>query len=200
VRLAAPQEVTREPCRYGFHATLKAPMRLREGCGVEAFTSAAAALASAHEPFEMPPLEVGWLAGFLALRPTQDIASDHPLRRLADACVRLLEPWRYRLSASELARHAARAGADDIDRRRRTQRWGYPHVFEHWRFHMTLTAPLPDHVANVRRNTEALAREHFAAALALPLVCSELAVFVEPEPGADFVLAQRLALSCGLTT
>ena len=169
-------------------------MRLRDGWHIDAFSGALAALASAHEPFTMPALEVSWLSNFLALRPSQEIAADHPLRRLADACVRSLEPWRDPLTAVELARHAARASADDIDRRKRTHRWGYPHVFDHWRFHMTLSIPLPEHSAGVRRSAEALAREHFASVLTLPLMCDELAVFVEPAPGADFMLVRRLPL------
>ena len=94
VRLAAPHELTREPRRYGFHATLKAPMRLRDGARIDTFTMALTALAATLEPFAMPTLEVRWLDNFLALRPAQDVAADHALRRLADTCVRSLEPWR----------------------------------------------------------------------------------------------------------
>jgi hypothetical protein len=42
----------------------------------------------------MPALEVSWLSNFLALRPSQELAADYPLRRLDDACVRSLETWR----------------------------------------------------------------------------------------------------------
>jgi Protein of unknown function (DUF1045) len=194
VRLAAPHELTREPRRYGFHATLKAPMRLREGRHIDAFSTALATLASAHEAFVMPTLELGWLSNFLALRPSQEIEAAHPLRCLADACVRSLETWREPLTAAESARHAARAGADDVERRKRTQRWGYPYVFDHWRFHLTLSIPLPEYSSGVRRSVEALAREHFAPALAVPLMCDELALFVEPAAGDDFVLVQRFRL------
>src|SRR5438067_3616826 len=106
-----------EPRRYGFHATLKAPLELRAGATADGFIDAVAALAARCENFAMPRLAVAWLADFMALRPVEALAADHSLRRLADACVRELEPWR--------APHGKPA----------------LHVFEHWRFHMTLPDP-----------------------------------------------------------
>ena len=67
-------------------------------------------------------------------------------------------------------------------------------MFEHWRFHVTLSTQLPEHALGVRRSVEALARDHFAAALRVPLMCDELALFVEPTAGSDFVLVQRFRL------
>ena len=69
-------------------------------------------------------------------------------------------------------------------------RWGYPHVFDAWRFHMSLTDSLPDDAA-LRETLLADARAHFSAALAVPLACDGVALFVEDEPGADLRLARR---------
>lgn len=193
LRSVAPREVTRSPRRYGFHATLKAPLRLREGGRLDAFIDAVASLAQAHQPFTMPPLEVRWLADFLAVRPTHDLAPEHPLRRLADACVRELDEWRAPVSPAELERHVPSVN-DDPHARERAQQWGYPHVFDHWRFHMTLSSPLPGGAVNAHQGVEALAREHFAPVLTSPLLCDGLSVFIEPAPGADFVLVKRLPL------
>jgi hypothetical protein len=194
MRIVAPHELTRLPRRYGFHATLKAPMRLRAGARPHTFVDAAATLAAHQVPFDLPPLEVAWLDDFLALRPTAPLTADHSLCALADACVMELDPWRAPISEIELTRYTA-ARPDDTQRRERAMRWGYPHVLAHWRFHLTLSVPLPPNWLALRRHIEQLAREHFAPALRMPLRVSELALFAEPAPGADLILVQRLSLS-----
>ena len=72
-------------------------------------------------------------------------------------------------------------------------RWGYPHVFEQWRFHMTLSDPLPRDARGGLQRDELLgtARREFAAALAQPLRCDGVALFAEDAPGADFRLMRR---------
>jgi hypothetical protein len=185
---------TAEPSRYGFHATLKAPMALRAGAEPAAFADAVAALAARTPCFTMPSLEVAWLAGFLALRPVAPLPASHPLQQLADACVRELDPWRAATTELALLQRLARA-ALDAQQRELLKRWGYPHVFTHWRFHMTLTDDLlPDDLA-LRRRLEQQAREHFAAALAEPLTCESICLFVEPAPGEPFELTQRFPLA-----
>jgi hypothetical protein len=63
-------------------------------------------------------------------------------------------------------------------------------VLDTWRFHMTLSDALP---AGPRRDALlAEAAEFFAPALAAPLRCDALALFVEPAPGADFALVRRI--------
>ena len=82
-------EVTAEPRQYGFHATLKPPMRLRSGAEWDALAGAAAELAAGIAPFELPPMAVTDVHGFLALRETEP---SPPLQALADA-VRRRPGW-----------------------------------------------------------------------------------------------------------
>ena len=178
------------PRRYGFHATLKPPCRLREPAGASAFVEAVAQLASTVEPFEMPPLDVGWLGDFMALRPREPFDGAHPIVALARRCVIDLDPWRAPPSESELRRRER-----GLTQRQQTllQRYGYPYVLDEWRFHMTLTdglAPVPAR----RGELTVRARRHFAAALARPLHCRDLAIFAEPAAGEPFVLVQRCPL------
>jgi hypothetical protein len=64
-------------------------------------------------------------------------------------------------------------------------RWGYPYVFESFRFHMTLTGRVAGGEAErVRRALD----EVFGAALAVPVPVDGIALFVEPEPGAPFTI------------
>ena len=71
--------------------------------------------------------------------------------------------------------------------------WGYPFIFDDFRFHMTLTGPVPaierDHVRHVLGH-------HFGELATAPLVIGQLAVFIEPEPHAPLVVhsVHRLAL------
>jgi putative phosphonate metabolism protein len=187
----APRPHRVAPRRYGLHATLKAPFALRAGAGEDELLDAVAAFAASRRPFAMPALRVATLGDFAALRPAGALDADDPLRRLADDCVAAFDAWRRPPTAQELARRSA-AGLAPAQQAC-LARWGYPHVFEHWRFHMTLTDGLAD--AAVLEAELAAARAHFAAALAVPLACEGLALFVEDAPGADFRLARRFGFA-----
>jgi hypothetical protein len=182
-----------EPWRYGFHATLKPPMRLADGRDEASFHDAVERLAQRTPRFAMPALSVQWLSGFLALRPAEPLSRAHPLHRLADDCVVQLDPWRAPPSPDELRRRLKRPLGDE--QRDHLQRYGYPHVLAHWRFHMTLTDTLPHDDAALRAAMQHEAERHFAAALREPLVSEALCVFVEPAPGEPFRLARRFPLA-----
>ena len=178
------QEITRDPRRYGFHATLKPPMR--PAYDWAALLEDAAALAGRVAPFDLPPLAVADLDGFLALRETAPCPA---LQALADACVVELDAHRTPLDAAELARRRTRGLTPAQDTM--LLDWGYPHVLATWRFHMTLTRRLSqaEH-AVVQPEAEAW----FAAALAVPRRVTELCLFTQIAADAAFVLAERLAL------
>ena len=61
------RQLTADPRRYGWHATLKAPFSLDEGVGLDGLRSALQTLAATFSPFDLPPLRVRRLGGFLAL-------------------------------------------------------------------------------------------------------------------------------------
>ena len=179
-------EVTREPRLYGFHATLKPPMRLADGHTWDDVVAAATALADRIAPFDLPTLSVQDLFGFLALRETTPCA---PLQALADACVEQLDHMR------------APPSTDEIGRRRRANltmrqeanlvRWGYPYVFDTWFFHMTLSRRLN---ADEKAQFMPTAATYFADAIAMPRRVTDICLFVQREPGAPFVIKQRLQL------
>lgn len=170
------------PWRYGWHATLAAPTRLGAGIDEAAWLDAVRAVASRHRPIRMPMLRVAALSDFLALRPIEALDEWHPLRRLADDCVRSLAPLAAPLSPAERKR---RLHPDLTERQReQVERFGYPSVLDDWRFHMTLTDSLLDLGADRVRRLFDDATVHFAGALAPPLWCDALCVFVEPAPGA----------------
>jgi hypothetical protein len=184
-------EQVRTPWRYGFHATLKAPMRLAPGCDEAGLREAVAALAESMPRFAMPALAVARLSGFIALRPVEAVAPAHPLRRLADACVTDLDRFRAPMTSADLQRRLA-VPLDPVQQAM-LFRYGYPHVLDQFRFHMTLSDRLTEQPAVAERLRQAAAA-HFADALALPLACDSLSLFIDPEGGQPLRLAERFPL------
>jgi putative phosphonate metabolism protein len=178
-------EVTAEARVYGFHATLKPPMRLADGCSWPDLINATRAVASRLRPFELPPLAVRDLHGFLALRETEPCA---PLQALADACVVELDALRAPPSEAELARRR-RARLTDAQEAMLV-RYGYPYVLETWFFHMTLTRRLSAEEHGFWR-TET---EQFFPMAGAPRTVSDICLFTQTETGAPFTIAMRFAL------
>lgn len=180
------------PWRYGFHATLKAPVRLVRGATEADWLAAVRAVAARHAPFAMPALRIATLDDFLALRPVREPAASDPLRRLADDCVSILDALRAPSDDAERARRLV--PRLDARGRANVERWGYPRVFDDWVAHLTLTDGLGDLDPAIAERLRREAGAHFEAALACPVGVDAIAVFVEPEPGAPFELRARVAL------
>lgn len=176
--------VTADARQYGFHCTLKPPMRLRTN--YQAFVDDAAALARRLAPFALPPLRVADLSGFLAVREAVPCPA---LRTLADACVAGVDRHRAPPEEAELARR--RASGLSGAREANLLRWGYPGVFDEWRFHMTLTRRLTDAERAVFLPA---AEAHLAGALLHPRQMNEICVFTQAGPGAPFTIAERLPM------
>ncbi len=176
--LAQPEleRLTVSARRYGFHATLRAPMVLAGS--FDSFEAGLEALAMTHRPVELAGLAPRLIDGFVALttepqpRALTDFAAD---------LVKALEPFRAPLSAEERERRL-RAPLD-ARQAELVEQFGYPYVLEQFQFHMTLTDRLPE---ARREDLLAVATDWFAAALAEPVRLDRLVVFDEPEPGAAF--------------
>jgi hypothetical protein len=171
--------LTAEPSRYGFHATLKAPFRLRPELDPEDLRAGVRALAASIPT--APTLEpvVGLISGFVAIVPAVQSAG---LDRLAAECVTAFERFRLPLTAEEREKRMA-AGlsprqAANLDR------FGYPYVFEEFRFHMTLTGRIgPERRADIH----ALLQRQFAKACGLGAIrLNRLALVRQDHPDAAF--------------
>ncbi|WP_264714492.1 DUF1045 domain-containing protein [Limobrevibacterium gyesilva] len=179
-------DVTADPRTYGFHATLKPPMRLVEGAAWTDVLDAAAEVAAGIPAFDLPGLSVQNLDGFLALRET---TPSPELQALADACVIGLDALRAPPGEAELARR--RRNGLRPAQEAMLARWGYPYVFATWFFHMTLTRRLtPAEHAVYRPEAEAF----FATALTRPRRVDDISLFVQDQTGAPFTLAERIPL------
>lgn len=166
--------------RYGFHATLMAPFTLADGADEDDLVAALSAFCEGMRPFTLPRLALGRLDGFFALVP--DTPSD-ALNQFARDVVVAFDRFRAPLSDSERERRAS-VGLTPSQLRNLVQ-WGYPYVFEDFRFHMTLTGRVDEaSAARVRHAIE----QHFGPVLDEPVEIASLALFLEPEPGAPFIV------------
>ncbi|WP_159945925.1 DUF1045 domain-containing protein [Rhizobium sp. 18065] len=172
--------ITEDPRRYGFHATLKAPFELAKGQSEADLLAALQAFCGREFSFALPSAVVGQLGPFFAIIPG---ATHAPLQDFAARVVEEFEPFRAPLSDADIARrNPDRLGATQ---RENLLRWGYPHVFDVFRFHMTLTGPIaPERSATVADVLE----RRFADFIQKPLAISGLGLFVETERGAPFTI------------
>jgi putative phosphonate metabolism protein len=141
------RHLTAEPRRYGFHATLKAPFRLRSGLSESEMMAELVRFAARHAPCAGFAAEIRILDGFAALGPTAPVPA---IDLLAASCVRDFDRFRRPMTRAERTRRRAQAlTARQIEH---LDAWGYPYVFEDFRFHMTLTGRIPpDRTAPVLR-------------------------------------------------
>lgn len=181
------REATEEPRRYGFHATLKAPFELKAGNSLAALEEAMALFAAETPAFTLPRLVLGRLGPFFALVPGDPCVM---LQGFAGECVCRFEPFRAPLSEADLARR----NPEKLPPRQREylECWGYPYVFDEFRFHMTLTGSLEPALAEA---LEPILKARFAAFIDKPLCIDGLALFVEPERGQPFTVHQWLPLA-----
>ncbi|NML30196.1 DUF1045 domain-containing protein [Paraburkholderia antibiotica] len=176
--------LTDAPRRYGWHGTLVAPFRLGANLMPHDVLAVARAWALTRRAFDLP-VEAATLGDFVALRPA-DAPGDTRMRELAASALQALDGLRAAPSEADLARRLAAPLSD----RQRTLllQWGYPYVFDEFRFHMTLSNGLAD--ADERATLLAWWRQR-APELG-PLAVDRAALFVEPAPGEPFVLWQHL--------
>lgn len=179
--------LTSEPCRYGFHATLKAPFTLAAGKSRKELSLFAEDFARRHAPVMLPKLRLAAIDGFLALIP--DAETDR-LDDFAACCVMDFDTFRGPLRQEEIARRH-RSGLN-LRQSRLLLNWGYPHVLDQFRFHMTLSNKL--NTADMAR-LRPLAEAHFTALIGVPVLLDAIAIFCEAEPGAPFRAEERFTLS-----
>lgn len=180
-------ELTSDPRRYGFHATMKAPFELAEGVSERELVSAFESFAARQEAFTLPSLVLGQLGPFFALVPG---STSPDLQALASDCVTVFDRFRAPLDANDIARR--RPERLSPGEHRNLMAWGYPYVLDDFRFHMTLTGPMErDDQPAMRAAIEG----HFEHLLGQPRAIDTISLFVEPSRGAPFTLYHMVPLA-----
>lgn len=176
-------EITAEPRRYGFHATLKAPFALAPGVGAEDIYRAAAAFASMQRAFPLGLLAPQYMGNFLALRP---VLEPPEMDALVRACVEHFDALRAVSDGADLERR--RAAGLTPRQELLLARWGYPYVMEEYRYHMSLTGELP------KTEAESLSAWLLPCMDKLneePLLLDAICIFEQTAPGMPFMLTGR---------
>jgi putative phosphonate metabolism protein len=169
--------LTRDPSSYGFHATLKAPFELAAATNEAELMAFAEGFAARRIGFEAE-IAPAALGRFLAFR----LAAPSPqMQALEGACVREFDPFRAPLSEADIARR--RRAPLTAEQDARMLAWGYPYVFDDFRFHMTLTGSIAD--ADLRGRVLAALQPHFAE-FSGPHRFGGVAVFRQQERAAPF--------------
>lgn len=172
-------DLTVDARRYGFHATLKAPFRLAGGRTEADLRAAADAFAASHHCVLLPALRPANLGRFRALLPHGD---DSAIRMLADEAVRSFDVFRAELDDADIRRRRP----ETLSARERVlfEQRGYPYVFEEFRFHLTLTDPIPP--ARESEIDSAIAAHFAKDGHGCDVLLRSIALFIEREPGAPF--------------
>jgi Protein of unknown function (DUF1045) len=145
--------LTADPRHYGFHATLKAPFELAVDQTEDALIAALVDFCGRYKAFDanMAPHA---LSHFIAFRLTSETVD---MQALHEVCVRAFEPFRAPLTEADIARRR-RANLSAIQDERLLS-FGYPYIFEDFRFHMTLTGAVKDEP--LRGRIVAALQDHF---------------------------------------
>jgi putative phosphonate metabolism protein len=180
------RELTEDPRKYGFHATLKAPIALAEDKTEAGLLTACAAFAGKprRAPVILPVVDA--ISGFIAVIPKE---RSRELEQLAADCVIAFDAFRAPLTAEDRARR----NPDRLTERQRDylDRWGYPFVMEEFRFHMTLTG----RIESARRERMlSMLRDRFSAIGLESLAIDAIAVFRQDDARSRFRIIDRWPL------
>ena len=182
------ERLTAEPRTYGFHATLKAPFRLRAGHHQAELIENVRRLAAASP--SVPTIEpaVVLIDGFVAIVPSEPSPA---LDQLAAGCVTTLDHFRLSLIPQERTKRLAAP----LNERQiaNLDRFGYPYVLDDFRFHMTLTG----RVAPERRGAiHAVLQDAFARLVGYrPVTIDRIAVLQQDDAASGFRVISQAAVA-----
>lgn len=183
-------ELSKEPRRYGFHATLKAPFHLLPSHNEDQLVKAVqnfAYLGHAVHTFE-PTVRL--LNGFFAVMPLKAVPA---IDALAASCTTIFDAFRAPITPQQRARLIALKLTES--QTRNLDRWGYPYVLSEFQFHMTLTGKVP---AGRRKAVLAVLQKGLRRiGIAEPIAVDRLALLKQESPGASFRVVSEAVLGGG---
>ena len=177
------EQLVRKPATYGWHATLVAPFHLRADRTQEELSERLRTVAARQRPFELE-VRAGLLSGFAAILP--EPASIPYINGLASIAVTEFDGFRAPLTLNEYKRR--RTSIHDPREIEHLERWGYPYVFDRYRFHMTLT----DRLTSLEAKSVLTWWNAIVDRLG-PLPIAEFSWCIQPRPGAPFEIRERFA-------
>lgn len=175
-----------DPARYGFHATLKAPFRLKPGICRADLEAEMERFAANTAACPIGQLHIAKIGGFFALVPVQP---NPALRGFAGRIVEHFDGFRASMNAGELRRRLSKRLDDE--EASHLVRWGYPYVFDRFRFHMTLTGQVDENESDaLHRRLKAL----FDSQIGRDFLIDSLTLFEQPTPQSPFIAARTFPM------
>jgi putative phosphonate metabolism protein len=181
------RELTQDPRKYGFHATLKAPMPLAPDATEAELLAACKAFAGTARKIPVIRPVVDSISGFTAVLSADPSPE---LERLAADCTREFDSFRAPLTPDDRARR--NPSRLTIRQRDYLDRWGYPYVMEDFRFHLTLTGRLD---AGRRAAILPILQQRFAALGITTLAIDRIALFRQDGADSRFTIVGHHALT-----
>jgi len=177
-------EITETPRKYGFHGTIKPPMRLTGT--YEDFLTDFNAICARLKPVKCDSISLAQLGRFLAFVVDGDTSK---LAALAADVVKTMDAHRSPPNEIELEkrRKASLTSAQEA----MLQAWGYPYVMDEFKFHLTMSGKM------AKRDTaqvKAVLEPHVAHLIPRPFEVRDLCIFGEDNAG-RFHLIERRALT-----
>lgn len=163
------------PQKYGFHGTLKAPFRIRHDQTIDSLKEAMKAFSDQRKPFVIGKMKVATLGRFVAI--IQEKASDN-FAGFASEIVRNFEDYRAPLSDEDIAKRREAGLTPRQDEL--MLKWGYPYIFDEFKFHLTLTGKLSEQ--NAQSVCDRLT-DHLKPILDTPVQAVDLCLYGEREDG-----------------
>ncbi len=180
------KQFTADPRKYGFHATLKAPISPAPGRTENDLVTAMHEFARTPRAIPVIAPTVRSISSFIAIVPD---APNPELQKFAGDCVTAFDDFRAPLIAKDRERRNVSA----LTNRQVAylDRWGYPYVFEEFRFHMTLAGSLP---AERRATVTGILRERFASLKLQLIPIDRLALLRQNDANSSFTIISHWPL------
>lgn len=185
-RFPAWHGMTADARKYGFHATLKAPFALADRTTETELIRACAAFCAQPRDIASIELHVARIGGFVALVPTTHSPA---LTQLASDVVEAFDSFRSPLAPEDRERR----NPSKLTERQVAylDRWGYPYVWDEFRFHMTLTGGLEPTVSEAAK---AMLSQRFSEAAIGAAAVDGIAIFRQDSATARFRVSDRYPL------
>lgn len=178
-------DIVATPSKYGFHGTLKAPFRLAAGKSIKALCDAGRTFGKQTHKFTLENLRVTQLGSFIAI--TQGAPSSE-LNELASNIVRTFDQFRAPLTDQDITKRRQQnltARQDEL-----MLKWGYPFIFDAFKFHLTLSGKLEQ---DEMTSTLNVLNEHLTDILKDPIDVRDICLFGERNDG-RFEIIERFPL------
>ncbi len=124
------------PKQYGFHGTIKAPFKLKNEYTYNDLENKVREISKQIHSFYFDQLIIEKLGNFIGLIPTNNLK----VNAVSNKFVEELDYLRDELSESEIKKRKPHKLTSN--QKQMLFKWGYPYVFDEFKFHLTLTSKL----------------------------------------------------------